>query len=174
MTADHPSIRVANELLPQFHREEMRELVGNWLSIHPGDRLPGRGAFDPGAVPRLLRHLVLTDVERNPYRFKVRVLGTAVADAFGRDFTGKYMDEVFTGHGASLSHTLRVRAVETGLPCLRPAGPGTFPGLEIAPLEGVHLPFASDGVTVDCVMSMFLYVRGSTAEPTGVWHIANR
>lgn len=174
MTAEHPSVQVARDLLPQFHREELRELVEYWLSIHPGDRLPARRAFDAGAVPRLLRHIVLTDVERDPYRFKVRVLGTAVADAFGRDFTGKYMDEVFAGHDSSLSHTLRVRVAETGLPCLRPAGPGTFPGLEITPLEGVHLPFAGDGAVVDCVMSMFLYVRGTTSEPTGVWHIANR
>lgn len=174
MATVHPSVQAATELLPLFHREELRELLAYWLSIHPGDRLPGRDSFDPGAVPRLLRHIVLTDVERDPYRFKVRVLGTAVADAFGRDFTGRYMDEVFTGHETSLSHILRVRAVETGLPCLRPAGPGTFPGLEIAPLEGVHLPFASDGVVVDCVLSMFLYVRGTTTEPTGVWHLANR
>jgi len=174
MTTEHPSVARANELLAEAQTDGVRELVRNWLSIHPKDRLPGRQHFDPLGIPRLLKSIVLTDVERDPYRFRVRVLGTAVADAFGRDFTGKYMDEVFEHHQGSLSHSMRVQVVETGLPCLRPAVPGTFSGMDIAPQEGIHLPLATDGTAVDNVLSMFVYVPGTTDDANGVWHLANR
>ena len=174
MAAEHPSVGKANELLAMARSEGIRDLIRNWLSIHPGDRLPGRQHFDPAGIPRLLKSIVLTEVERDPYRFKVRVLGTAVADAFGRDFTGKYMDEVFEGHGESLSHSMRVEVAKTGLPCLRPAVPGTFKGMDIAPQEGIHLPLASDGATVDSVLSMFVYVPGTTDDANSVWFLANR
>lgn len=174
MAAEHPSVQRAQAILAEVQSEGLRELIRNWLSIHPRTCLPGRRHFDPSSIPRLLKSIVLTEVERDPYRFKVRVLGTAVADAFGRDFTGKYMDEVFEGHRESLSHSMRVETAETGLPCLRPAGPGTFRGLDIAPQEGVHLPLASDGRTVDYVLSMFVYLPGTTDDANSVWSLANR
>jgi len=174
MTMEHQSVGTANKLLAVAQSEGICELIRYWLSIHPGDRLPGRQHFDPAGIPRLLKSIVLTEVERDPHRFKVRVLGTAVADAFGRDFTGKFMDEVFEGHDESLSHSLRVEAVATGLPCVRPAVPGTFRGMEIAPQEGIHLPLASDGQTVDHVLSMFVYVPGTTDDANSVWFLANR
>lgn len=174
MAAEHPSVGRAIDLLSVARSEGIRDLLQNWLSIHPGDRLPGRQHFDPAGIPRLLKSVVLTEVEREPYRFKVRVLGTAVADAFGRDFTGKYMDEVFEGHNDSLSHSMRAEVAETGLPCLRPEVPGTFKGLEIAPQEGIHLPLASDGSVVDFVLSMFVYMPGTTDDANGVWFLVNR
>lgn len=174
MTTEHPSVKRASELLGEAQTDGIREILTNWLGIHPRVRLPGRQHFDPVGIPRLLKGIVLTDVERNPYRFRVRVLGTVVADAFGRDFTGKYMDEVFTNHEASLSHSLRVLTVETGLPHLRAAGPGTFQGLDIAPREGIHLPLATDGETVDHVLSMFVYLPGASLDVDGVWFLVNR
>ncbi len=174
MKMEHSSIGRANELLSAVQSEGTRDLIQNWLKIHPGDRLPGRQHFDPTGIPRLLKNIVLTEVERMPYRFKVRVLGTAVADAFGRDFTGRYMDEVFDNHAESLSHSVRVEVAETGMPCLRPAVPGTFKGMDIAPREGVHLPLASDGKTVDYVLSMFVYLPGATDGANSVWFLVNR
>lgn len=174
MTTEHPSIRKAQELLAEAQSDGIRDLIRNWLAIHPGDRLPGRQHFDPLAIPRLLKNVILTEVERDPYRFRVRVVGTVIADAFGRDFTGKYMDEVFEGHAESLSHSVRVEVVETGMPHLRPAAPGTFKGMDIAPLEGVHLPLAADGVTVDHVLSMFVYLPKTADGSGGVWFISNR
>ena len=113
MTTEHPSVQRANELLAMAQTEGIRDMLRNWLAIHPGTSLPGRQHFDPLNIPRLLKNVILTDVERDPYRFKVRVLGTIIADAFGKDFTGQYMDEVFDDHRASLSHTMRVSVVET-------------------------------------------------------------
>jgi hypothetical protein len=157
MTVDHPSVQRATELLSEAQTEGIRDVLRNWLEIHPKLCLPGRQHF-----------------ERAPYRFKVRVLGTIIADAFGKDFTGKYMDEVFAGHDASLSHSLRVQVVESGLPCLRPAVPGTFQGLDIAPLEGVHLPLAADGRNIDFVLSMFVYLPRSSNGDDNVWFLVNR
>lgn len=173
MTTEHPSVQQAAELMAQAQTDGIREMLRNWLAIHPRTHLPGRQHFDPLTIPRLLKSVILTDVERDPYRFKVRVLGTIIADAFGRDFTGQYMDQVFDDHAASLSHTLRVSVVETGLPRLRPPVSGTFQGLDIAPLEGLHLPLAGDGQTVDYVLSMFVYLP-SSANVDGVWSLVNR
>jgi len=127
---------------------------------------------DPFSEKALFRFHVVSQVRARVLAGEE--LGTAVADAFGRDFTGKYMDEVFEKHQESLSHSMRVQVVETGLPCLRPVVPGTFSGMDIAPQEGIHLPLATDGAIVDNVLSMFVYVPGTTDDANGVWHLANR
>ena len=71
--------------LEQVEREAAswltRDFAGAMLAIHPPDALPPRSAFDPVEVPKLLPHLILVTVERNPYRFLVKLTGQSMRDA---------------------------------------------------------------------------------------------
>jgi len=155
----HPSLPRAKAFRQRAHAAELRDLLAYWIAIHPGDRIPSREAFDPLDVRKVLPHLVLTDVERDPYRFRVRLMGTAVVDAMGGDFTGRYLDEVFPDAEHQLLIRDRIEVAETGLPNYRHGKSPTRFRLDFAALERVFLPFASDGRTVDQILSAVVYLQ---------------
>ena len=64
------------------------------VSAEGRGELPGRGAFDPLEMPELLPNLTLFDVERVPLRFRIRLVGTAIVAAMGKDTTGFYLDQL--------------------------------------------------------------------------------
>lgn len=154
----HPSLARAAEILRSAQNPRLRDLVGYWCRIHPGTRLPARRDFDPVQVPQALRSIALTDVEHDPWRFRVRLMGTAVVQAFGRDFTGRYLHEALDGFEQSYVYSQRVEVAGSGLPRYH-HGYGTLPfKLDFAPIERVYLPFADDGTTVDVILSMTVYL----------------
>lgn len=156
--ADHPSVARAQHILSIARDDGIRELMRYWLAIHPGDRLPSRRDFDPADVPNALKHLVLTDVERDPYRFRIRVMGTAVVAAFGEDYTGLYMHTAIGDFESTRGYTSRVEVVESGLPDYRHGIANMVFRLDFAPLERVYLPFATDGINVDMILGMMIYL----------------
>ena len=57
--------------------------------------MPQRADIDVLALPpKLWSHLVLLGVSYDPFRLYYRVVGSAVADMVGADWTGRYLDEV--------------------------------------------------------------------------------
>lgn len=158
---DHPSVATATETLEIAQAPELCTLLRYWLSVHPRVALPGRRHFDPTEVPAALGNLVLTTVEREPYRFRIRLMGTAVVRAFGKDFTGMYLDEALPGVRDTVIHTDRVAVAETGLPSYR-HGPTALPiKFDFAPIERIYLPLATDGATVDMILAMTVYLTKS-------------
>lgn len=155
---EHPSIARIREILTVARDGDLRALLEYWLSIHPADRLPARRDFDPLEVPKALPRLVLTEVERDPYRFKVRLMGTAVAAAIGADFTGSYLDDVWPDAENQPLHLHRVEVAETGLPNYRYGFSPTPFRLDFAPVERIYLPLAGDGATVDMILAMAIHL----------------
>lgn len=57
--------------------------------------MPARADMDPLSMPRqLLPNIFLLEVQHAPQRFRFRLMGTAVAEMLGEDWTGKYVDEL--------------------------------------------------------------------------------
>ena len=116
--------------------------------------LPGRGEFDPLEMPELLPNLTLFDVERAPLRFRIRLVGTAIVSAMGKDTTGLYLDQLD-----------RIEAVERRARELVESKGPYF--LSDQPLSWTHrdyktysvlgLPLASDGKTVDMLLYSMLF-----------------
>jgi hypothetical protein len=62
-----------------------------------GDRaMPRRKDIEPGDMRYLLPHIQITELVDDGKRVRYRLIGTAIVDAYGADFTGKYFDEVIT------------------------------------------------------------------------------
>jgi len=157
----HPGLDSVEGILRKARNPELRGLLAYWVSIHPEDRLPARRDFDPLKVRKALPNIVLTDVERDPYRFRIRLMGTAVVAAMQRDFTGRYLDEVWPDARNQLLVRHRVEVAETGLPNYRYGLSPTPFRLGFAPLERVFLPLAEDGERVDMILSMIAYMERS-------------
>jgi hypothetical protein len=105
-----PTAALPLEAVPQGAH---RDLYSLWLGKREANSMPRRADFDPREMPRLLPHITLFDVEHDPLRFRIRLVGTAVVEATGGDNTGRYLDEL-----ECIEHTVsRCRKlVETGQP----------------------------------------------------------
>lgn len=64
-----------------------------WKSILHGKELPARVDFDPAAVPRLLPHVILSEVHYDPLRVRYRLVGTRICEVKGSDLSGRWMEE---------------------------------------------------------------------------------
>jgi hypothetical protein len=72
-----------------------------WRGLLGGRSAPGRSDLDPAAIPRLLPHVLMADVQDGGdggERYRFRLVGTEVERAFGRPMTGRSLDAL-TGDG---------------------------------------------------------------------------
>jgi len=67
-------------------------LLSYWRGKLAGRTMPRRADIDPAEITRLLPYIQL--VERVAGRYRYRLTGTAIVAAYGRELTGKFVDEI--------------------------------------------------------------------------------
>jgi hypothetical protein len=142
-------------ILSEISHPILRHAGLYWQSkLRPG-RLPSRADIDPIEVPALLPYLYLLDVERNPIRFRFRLIGTKIVEWAGRDATGQHLDSMDYGeHGPALAAEYRT-VVESGLP-RHDRRHARWPKREHRYYHRMILPLASDGRVVDMLLGVLL------------------
>src|SRR5262245_15950275 len=75
----------------------LHQVYDYWQRKRGARAMAARRDIEPMELAAVLPHLMLVDVEPGP-RFRYRLCGTAVVEAFGSDPTGKYIDEVMVGN----------------------------------------------------------------------------
>ena len=85
------SLNLSELTSPRIHR-----LHGYWRHLHEkrGRELPRRADIAPDQIKDLLPNIMIVDVERNPMRFRYRLVGTRVVEYNGVEFTGRYLGEI--------------------------------------------------------------------------------
>lgn len=73
------------------------DLVKLWYLRRGADGLPERSAFDAPALKTVLPHIFIAEYEPAAQRYRYRLIGTAITEAFGRNATGRYFDELYAG-----------------------------------------------------------------------------
>src|SRR4029453_5975451 len=92
----------------ELNSEIVRGAVDYWHSKRTGDAPPLTESLHPLEVPRLLPHLMLKDVRRDPWDFRYRVVGTTVREHSRHNWTGKWMSEVDgQGEGSTVFRVMR-------------------------------------------------------------------
>lgn len=148
----------------------IQALVDHWLDLHPAPSiLPGRQHIDPEALSRLhknvLPHIWLLDVEANPRRYRLRLIGSALTGAGSPGRPGRFLDEVDTTGVV----TERVNpVVDSRRPAFRRGAPVLPHSKAVAELENVYLPLATDGVQVDMILACTLYTFRQGATPVNL------
>lgn len=128
----------------------LAQLYEYWLTLSaPGLCAPLRRRFDAVAVPQLLSHLWMLDIEHEPeFRLRYRLLGTRVEQVLGRGLKGRWLDECHPW-AKHPGYFVRYREVmETGVPSWR-KGPPLFWHDKIGVIENVVLPLSETGRRVD-------------------------
>jgi len=142
-------------IAPDCH-PRIRALADYWQRIHPALGLPGRQHFDPVDLPDLLPNIFLVDVAPVAGEFTYRLVGSRVAEFFGKDLTGRSFLEAFVRPKSANAYIDLCDCVAARQPRWRRGKTAFVPSREFTEIERVYLPLASDGETVDMVLGMML------------------
>src|SRR5512147_2411273 len=85
------TLDIAQITSPRIHR-----LYSYWQSQRErrGQGLPQRADIAPDQIRDLLPNIMIVDVERDPLRFRYRLVGTRVVEYNDLEFTGRYLGEI--------------------------------------------------------------------------------
>jgi hypothetical protein len=149
-----------SETMP-FHDADPRlhQVYQYWQQKRGARPMPSRRDIEPVEMRTLLPHLMMIDVEPGP-RFRYRLFGTAVVEAFGSDPTGKCVDEVMIGAYKTFLLGLYGDLVVSKKPIYSTSNYG---GKRDTMLwtQRLMLPLSSDGTAVDKVLAIQVFVHGS-------------
>ncbi len=120
-----------------------------WLRMKGSRSMPSRSNLNPADITPLLPNIVLVDVEQDPRRYRVRLLGTETVKVLGEDCTGRYLDDL-TMLGSIVKKRYEWLVVEKKPYFYR----GNMKNADKPYIEymGVAMPLSSNGVDVDILM----------------------
>jgi PAS domain-containing protein len=150
---------ISSAVVPPECDRRIRALYDYWCGIHPTEAiLPGRQHVEPLDLAEVPRWLWLVDVQREPLRFRYRLVGTGHRDVMGADLTGRWLDEAFPGFARLRGHADHVAVAGGEIRyCRRVPDFSVEKGL--VRMDQVMLPLARDGVTVDMLLGLSLFTR---------------
>ena len=139
-----------------------RRMYAYWHEKRGSRRLPSRGDIDPTEIPRLLPNLLISEyvAEGDRGRWRYRLAGTAVAAAFGRNPTGRFVDELTKGDYREFIERIHgmVRAEQRALFC---ASEYTGARNLLMSAKRLLLPLTTDGRHVDQIISLLVFRLGT-------------
>ncbi len=129
------------------------ELFAYWASLRDGSRLPGRHHLDPAPIKRLLPTVSLIDVFADPQEFRMRLAGTGLYGVYGREITGKRLNDIYNTAAADywrveLGKVVAERRPAVGVHNL------AWRGASHLSILWLRLPLASDGREVDMILGL--------------------
>lgn len=139
--------------------DRLRTLYDYWQALHKDDGgLPSREDFDPLNVFRVLPWVWMVDVQRDPLRFKFRLMGTENVTAMGHDPTGMWIDDAYPGFTASESYPDYVKLAEENTPSYR-IGPAHYHVPDYKTIERIMLPLVDADNRCDVILAATVYHR---------------
>jgi hypothetical protein len=138
---DIPLAEVGSAIVAEFDRY--------WNSKRKEGRLPARRDIEPGELKPLLPNMILLDIEREPLRVRIRLVGTRIVQ-FRGDNTGRYLHELDSVEPARLKHYLA--EMRTVVERARPAFACDFVTTRFGAVQEIYVgiwPLAADGRNVD-------------------------
>ena len=130
-----------------------QQVFAYWSSLRAGGRLPSRAQLDPHQLKQLLPTVSLIDVvrENGAVRFRQRLAGTGLYSVYGREITGRSLEEVYSGEDADYWREHLDKVVANGRPTVGCQTVRTRPG-GVCSILWIRLPLASDGYCVDMIL----------------------
>lgn len=129
--------------------------------------MPRRRDIEPTEIPRLLPHLQLIEVAEGAARFRYRLTGTALVTAFGREYTGSYLDELFSGEELAYARHVYSTVCARRRPVFLRNRYSTTRDVGMV-ANRLYLPLSDDGASVNIILGAltFAWERGAAI---GVW-----
>lgn len=136
---------------------QISALHAYWSAIAPPGLLPGRQHVDPTAIPRLLPHVWMMDVQSSPLRFRWRLIGTEAQAGKLLLRPGDRLDDHLEGEELARAEAVLREVVQGRRPSWARGRPVMPHAATVLSLERVILPLARDGETVDMLLGATVY-----------------
>ncbi|HEV2549391.1 MAG TPA: PAS domain-containing protein [Stellaceae bacterium] len=131
-----------------------------WNDKRRGRAMPQRADIDPTEIVRLLPYVFMVGVERDPLRFKYRLIGTAICEFLGRDFTGRTVDATnYSAEQAAELQKINSAVVDNARPVACKGTVFYIPGREWMLTEAILLQLSKDGLAVDIILGAQIAIR---------------
>jgi hypothetical protein len=135
--------------------------------------MPCRRDIDPIEIPRkVLPNLQVIEVIDGGARFRYRLVGTALVEAYGKDFTGRIADELFPDDRLNFVQGIYRTVCASKTPLFSRNKYHTPKDVELFSLR-IYMPLSDDGVSVNNILGVMRFEYGSVAD-SGVWGASAR
>lgn len=129
------------------------EFDAHWASLPKVAGLPMLRDFQPEHVSFVIPNMMVKDVLRDPLDFQFRLVGSALSDEFGKDYSGRKFSEI-KGHGRG-SHVWENNQCiveDRAVSCVRIPYEGR--GGAFWQIHQASYPFSEHGFEVDCIFTV--------------------
>jgi len=142
----------------RFDSGLLREALALWQDKSANRAFPARADFSIEDLFPFMGHIALIDVERDPWRYRFRLVGTEIAQILGRDSTGSYLDDIygaaaFENATRSIVHILEHRQPVRGFGDLSHAEKGYIN------IEVLDAPLSADGQNIDMILKIVVQAK---------------
>lgn len=142
----------------RFDAALLRDALALWQSKCVNHAFPARADFSVEDLAPFMGHIILIDVERDPRRYRFRLIGSYITQMLGRDSTGRYMDDVygaaaFENATRSNDYILEHRQPVRGFGNVSHANKGHID------IEVLDAPLSADGQTIDMIFKVVVQTR---------------
>jgi hypothetical protein len=147
---------------PQQASDATRDLHAYWRSKRQ-DRtdVPSRDDIRPEEIKPLLPFVWIMDYEPRMRSFRYRLIGTAVVEGVGSDYTGRTLAECHPNVGGyEVARRALLSVIDDGVPLWRRGAPMFRHHAEALRLENLVLPLATDRRTPDRILGLTLFYDG--------------
>lgn len=127
------------------------ELFAYWASRRDRGRLPCRANIHPAHFKHHLPTISLVDVESGSRCYRLRLAGTALYGIYGREITGKTLEEIYNAAAAEYWRAELDRVVKERRPAVGVHNLG-WRGAPHMSILWLRLPLASNGSDVDMIL----------------------
>jgi CheY-like chemotaxis protein len=135
----------------------LRDALAYWREKRGTRAMPMRRDIDAAELPKhLLPHLQLIDVIDGGERFYFRLVGTAIVDAFGGEFTGKYADEVIRAERIAYLHQCYRKVIEARRPVFIRSRYLTTKTIDMM-ANRLLMPLSQDGEQVNMILGALTF-----------------
>ena len=139
-----------------------------WNQKRGARSMPSKQDIDPTEIPpKILPYLQMLDVIDGGARFRYRLVGTASAEAYGMDYTGKIADEIFPDDRLRLVHALYRTVVDTRLPLFSRNRYHTAKNIDLF-IHRIYLPLSNDDTDTHHILGVLRFEYGGLLD-NGVW-----
>lgn len=139
-----------------------------WVRKRGARAMPCRRDIDPTEMkPTLLPHLQIIEVLDGGACFLYRLVGTAVVEAFGKDYTGSRPDEMFPSDRGIFIHGVYRSVCSGRQPLFSRNKYQTTKSVDII-ANRIYLPLSGNGRDVDFILGVLTFEFGQGARG-GSW-----
>lgn len=144
------------------------QVLNYWYAKRETRRMPSPTDINPTDFPKTLPHLMMLQVDYDPFQISYRLIGEHIAESHGINFRGRSVLDV--NMQRSNLGTLLFELFKKVAELRRPVGVGgeiEFPGGGYMNFEAAYMPLSVDGERTDRILTVTVYRPIPVAERFG-------